>query len=384
MTGIVLAQLALTVLVYTRTRSPLLSALVFATGFLPQLIAGTLFSALVDRVPARRLLVGCNLVSAVLAAVMAIPATPVAALLVLAFVLGLIRPVFLGARAATLKDVLPGATFVPGRSLVRLVSQGAQIGGFAVSGLLLTAVSPRSILVGNAACFVAAALLLRFGTRERVPVKSTQLSLLSDSLAGLADIMSNAPLRRLLLFSWAVPALSVTPEALAVPYATSLSAGTVGAGVMLTALPAGTLLGEMLTNWKVPAGRQASLVVPAAVLTFIPLLGFAFRPDIPVALVALFCSGLGAAMYLGLDRLIVSIAPEQLLGRALSVDAAGVMFWQGIGYAIAGSLAEAMPITAVIPVAAACGLLSIILYVALGGVRPDAVIQHAPSAPSTR
>ncbi len=384
MAGIVLAQLALTVLVYTRTRSPLLSALVFATGFLPQLIAGTLFSALVDRMPARRLLVGCNLVSAALAAVMALPAVPVAVLLALAFVLGLIRPVFLGARAATLKDVLPGGTFVPGRSLVRLVSQGAQIGGFAVSGLLLTVVSPRSVLVGNAACFLAAAVLLRSGTRERVPVKSTQLSLLSDSFAGLADIMSNAPLRRLLLFSWAVPALSVTPEALAVPYATSLSAGTAGAGVMLTALPAGTLLGEVLTNWKVPPDRQASLVVPAAVLTFIPLLGFAFRPDLGVALVALFCSGLGAAMYLGLDRLILSIAPEQLLGRALSVDAAGVMFWQGMGYAIAGSLAETLPTTVVIPLAAACGLLLVISYVAVTSVRTDAVIQPAPGEPSTR
>jgi MFS family permease len=384
MAGIVLAQLALTVLVYTRTRSPLLSALVFATGFLPQLIAGTLFSALVDRLPARRLLVGCNLVSAVLATLMVIPAAPVAVLLVLAFLLGLIRPVFLGARAATLKDVLPGGTFVPGRSLVRLVSQGAQIGGFAVGGLLLTVVSPRGVLAGNAACFLAAALLLRLGTRERVPVNSTRLSLLSDSLAGLADIMSNARLRRLLLFSWAVPALAVTPEALAVPYATSLSAGTVGAGVMLTALPAGTLIGEVLTNWKVPPDRQASLVVPAAMFTFIPLLSFAFRPNIPVALVALFCSGLGAAMYLGLDRLILSIAPEQLLGRALSVDAAGVMFWQGIGYAIAGSLAEAMPTTVVIPVAAASGLLSVISYAAVAGVKPDAVIQRAPTASSTR
>jgi Na+/melibiose symporter-like transporter len=371
MTGIVLAQLALTVLVYVRTGSPLLSALVFATGFLPQLIAGTLFSALVDRLPARRLLVGCNVVSGVLAAVMAIPAAPVAVLLVLAFLLGLIRPVFLGARSASIKDVLPGGSFVPGRSLIRLVSQGAQIGGFAVSGLLLTVISARTILLINAVCFAVAALLLQAGTHERVPLstRSAHLSLLTDSLTGIRDVMSIGPLRRLLLFGWIVPALAVTPEALAVPYAASLGAGTAGAGVLLTALPAGTLLGEALTNWMVSPERQARIVTAAAALTFVPLLCFAFHPGIPLALAALFVSGLGAALYLGLDRLILRLAPEDLLARTLSIEAAGVMFWQGIGYAAAGAAAEAVRPTVVIPVAAVCGLVVVAMYAVASGAR---------------
>jgi MFS family permease len=375
MSGIVLAQLALTVLVYVRTGSPFLAALVFATGFLPQLIAGTLFSALVDRLPARRLLVGCNVLSGALAALMAIPAAPVALLLVLAFLLGLIRPVFLGARSASLKDVLPGGAFVPGRSLIRLVSQGAQVGGFAISGLLLTVISARTVLAINAICFAVAALLLQAGTHERVPLstRSAHLSLLADSLTGIRDVMLIVPLRRLLVFGWIVPTLAVTPEALAVPYATSLGAGTTGAGVLLTALPAGTLLGEALTTWLIPAERQAGIVTAAAALTFVPLLGFAFHPGIPVALAVLFCSGLGAALYLGLDRLVLQLAPEDLLARTLSIEAAGVMFWQGIGYAIAGGAAQVVRPTVVIPVAAACGLLVTAWYaVTLGAQQAQA------------
>jgi len=45
------AYLAVTVLVYQRTGSALLSALTFAVAFVPYLIGGTLLSALVDRLP---------------------------------------------------------------------------------------------------------------------------------------------------------------------------------------------------------------------------------------------------------------------------------------------------------------------------------------------
>ncbi len=334
MTGSVLALLALTVLVYTRTDSSLLSALVFATGFLPYLISGALLSALIDRLPARKLLVICNLLSGALASVMALPATPVAALLLLAFALGLITPVFLGARAATLPDVLPGGWFVPGRSLLRLVTQMTQIGGFALSGILMTAVSPRSILAGNAVCFAVAALVLRAGTRERVPPSGSPAlpSVLRDSTSGIREVMSIAPLP-----------LAVTPEALAVPYAIRLSAGTAGAGVLLAALPTGAVVGEVMTKCAVSAERQAKIVLPTSVLTFVPLLCFAFHPGIPIAVTILFASGLGAGFHIGLDRMLISTAPAELRARVLSLQIAGLMFWQGLAYATAGAAAELGP-----------------------------------------
>jgi MFS family permease len=359
MTGSVLALLALIVLVYARTGSPLLSALVFATGFLPYLISGTLFSALVDRSSIRRLLVICNVLSGALTSVMAFPGTPVAALLVLAFALGLIRPVFLGARAATLPDVLPGGSFVPGRSLLRLVTQMTQIGGFALGGILMTVISPRGILAGNAGCFAAAALLLRLGTSERVPPSREPAppSLLTDSVSGIREVMSIAPLRRILLIAWAVPALAVTPEALAVPYATGLSAGTVGAGVLLAALPSGTVIGEVMTNCAVSAERQVKIILPACVLTFVPLLCFAFHPGLPVAVTILFISGLGAAFHIGLDRILLGTAPAELRARTLSLQIAGLMFWQGMSYAAAGAAGQMASPSVVIPAAAMCGLL---------------------------
>src|SRR5262245_47048244 len=62
------AAVALTILVYRRTASPLLASLTFALGFLPYLLGGGFLSSLVDRVRPRQLVAGCDLAAALLAA----------------------------------------------------------------------------------------------------------------------------------------------------------------------------------------------------------------------------------------------------------------------------------------------------------------------------
>ncbi|HEY5985035.1 MAG TPA: MFS transporter, partial [Streptosporangiaceae bacterium] len=90
MLGNVVAAVALTVLVYQRTKSPALAASVMALSFLPYLIGGVLLGAVTDRLPARRVLVGCDLASTALVACMLIPGMPIPGLLALLFVNGLI------------------------------------------------------------------------------------------------------------------------------------------------------------------------------------------------------------------------------------------------------------------------------------------------------
>ncbi len=168
MLGNVIASVALTVLIYQQTGSPALAALVMALSFLPYLIGGVLLSAIVDRLPARRVLVGCDLASAAVVAVMVIPGIPVAGLLILLFALGLIAPIFQSVRATVLPEVLPpGPPYVLGRSLMRLVAQAAQIAGYGAGGLLLAFLPPRGALAADAVSFAASALLLRLGLAFR-------------------------------------------------------------------------------------------------------------------------------------------------------------------------------------------------------------------------
>ncbi|HXL16904.1 MAG TPA: MFS transporter, partial [Streptosporangiaceae bacterium] len=141
-TGTVVSAVVLTVLVFERTRSPFLSALTFTLGFMPYLFAGTLLSGIVDRVPPRRLLASCSLGSAGLTAAMAFPHMPVALLLMLLVGTGTLGGIGSATQGALVRSAVPEASYVPARSLIRIASQVAQVGGNPLGGLLLVAVSP--------------------------------------------------------------------------------------------------------------------------------------------------------------------------------------------------------------------------------------------------
>lgn len=373
MLGNVVASVALTVLIYQRTGSPALAALVMALSFLPYLIGGVLLSAVVDRLPARRVLVGCDLASAAVVALMVIPGIPVAGLLVLLFAVGLIAPVFQSTRAAVLPEVLaPGPPYVLGRSLMRLVAQAAQIAGYGAGGLLLAFLPPRGALAADAVSFAASALLLRLGLAFR-PASSggpgrpgragrAGRAMAGDSLAGLRAVLAHPATRRILVFGWLLPVCEVAPEALAAPYAAFIGQPPRVAGYLLMGIPAGTVAADVLAARLLPTRWQRRIIVPAALLSFAALAGFAAGPGLAVALALLVVTGLGSAWMVGMDGLLVTTAPPALRNRALALNSAGLMFTQGAGFALWGLAGQYAPLPVVIAAAGVAGAVAVVAF----------------------
>ncbi|MFF7727375.1 MFS transporter [Streptomyces sp. NPDC008001] len=356
--GLVVGEIALSVLVYRVTGSPLLSALAFAMGFLPYLLGGTLLAGVADRFPARRVLVAGNLFCAASAAVTTLPGAPVAVLLAMRCLSALAGPVLAGTRSATLGDVLgEGDLFVLGRSLIRIVTQGAQLAGFAVGGLLLTAVPPRTALLATVAGFLSAALLLRFGTRRRPGRAAAGEAVVRGSLSGARRLLADRRTRALLLLSWLPPFFLVAPESLAAPYADEIGAGTVGVGLLMCGMPVGTIAGEVLAGSLLgPRGRER-ITLPLVAVLLLPFLLYALKPSLGWALFAVGLAGLGAAYTLGLDQWFVAAVPEELRGRAMTLQTAGTMTIQGLGMAFAGAAAEWAPVHWVVAAAGVAGTL---------------------------
>ena len=370
MLGNVVASVALTVLIYQRTGSPALAALVMALSFLPYLIGGVLLSAVVDRLPARRVLVGCDLASAAVVALMVMPGIPVAGLLVLLFAVGLIAPVFQSTRAAVLPEVLaPGPPYVLGRSLMRLVAQAAQIAGYGAGGLLLAFLPPRGALAADAVSFAASALLLRLGLAFR-PASSggagraarAGRAMAGDSLAGLRAVLAHPATRRILVFGWLLPVCEVAPEALAAPYAAFIGQPSRVAGYLLMGIPAGTVAADVLAARLLSTRWQRRIIVPAALLSFAALAGFAAGPGLAVALALLVVTGLGSAWMVGMDGLLVTTAPPALRNRALALNSAGLMFTQGAGFALWGLAGQYAPLPAVIAAAGVIGAVAVVAF----------------------
>ncbi|MFF9067012.1 MFS transporter [Streptomyces sp. NPDC014891] len=376
--GVVVSELALTVLVYDLTRSPLLSSLTFALGFLPYLVGGTLLAGLTDRFPPRRILVVCDLFCAACVALMVVPSTPVAVLLVLRCAIAVVSPVFNGTRMATLADILgEGDLFVLGRSLLRIVSQSALLTGYAVGGVLLTVLPPRGALAVTATTFLVSALLLRFGTVRRparAPASGTGRTA-GSGLSGTWAVLRDRRVRALMLMFWAPPLFAVVPEALAAPYADRIGVSTAALGLLMCALPVGTIAGELFAGAFLSAATRSRIVLPLAVAGVLPYLLYAPEPGVPLAAAALFLAGATGAYTLGLDAWFVAAVPEEQRGRAMTLMTAGMMTVQGVGMAGAGLAAEFVPVHAVV---AGTGVLGTLCLLAAAAELRAAGVAGAP------
>ena len=366
LTGSVAAEVALSVLVYRRTASPLLSALTLACAFVPQALSAVLLSGVVDRVPARRLLVACDLLCALLVVGMTVPGTPTAVLLLLAAGTGIVTPLFGGARSAMLADVLEGEVWVRARSMMRVLSQSALLLGFAVGGLVLAAVGPQTLLAADAVSFVLSALVLRLGTSER-PARASVRSRVSFRVAG--DALRDPALRPLLLMTWLPPACVSAVDALATPYATP---DTTAIGLLLAAAALGSILSEVL-------GRHVTRARTVASLTGFGLLLFAFHPPVWLAIPVVLLAMQGGAIGQLLDGRLLALLPEDSRGQLLALQNGLLMGIQGVGIAIAGALAEVWPPYVVLAGAGAVDLLCVLLLLPQTSRR---TVNAVPSRPS--
>jgi MFS family permease len=364
MGGTVAAEVALSILIYQRSGSPFLSALVLVASFLPYGLGGTVLSSVADRFAARRVLVCCDLTSATCIAAMLIPGVPVVGLLGLLLVTGLVAPLFQGARAASLAQLLPPDLFAVGRSLLRSISQTTVLVGFAVGSVVVAAVGPRWLLAADAVSFLASALLIRFGTAytpaNAAPGTGSMGALVRESIEGVRYIVALPRLRRMLLLSWAVPGFGSFAEGLAVAYTAQVGSKATAAGALFTGYAAGTVFAEVVIARLSPA-RKRRLLVPLAVMSQLPLIGFALAPAISVAAALLVVSGAGFAFNQGLDPLILEATEPTYRGRLFTVQSSGLMTVQGIGIGLAGLIGTVAPASYVICGAGLAGLITVLV-----------------------
>ncbi|HEY3511415.1 MULTISPECIES: MFS transporter [Kribbella] len=334
MLGTVGAQVALSILIFERTGSPLLSALVLVCSFLPYAVSGALFSSMTDRFPARRVLVTCDVLSATCVLAMLLPGMPVGGLLGLLVGLGMIAPIFAGARAASLAYLLPQDLFPVGRSLLRAIGQTAVLTGFALGGIAVAAIGARSLLIVEVLTFGLSAILIGTGT-PATPAGERSRNAVRDSWAGLRLVFGNVKLRNLILLTWVAPAFSSVPDGLAVAYTAQVGTVAAAAGALFTGYAVGGVLGELVVARFTPSVRRR-LVVPFLLTSQLPAVAFLTVPPIPVAAVLLAVSGAGYAFNQGVDPLILKAVDPAHRGRLFTIQTSGLMAIQGVSIALGG------------------------------------------------
>jgi len=337
-----LARVALTVLVYDRTRSALLAAVTFVASIVPTFVGGVMLAWLADRYPRRRVMIACDLVRCALVLVMAIPGVPLAGLVTLLFLVTLAGAPFTSARAAVYPDVLDGERYVMGTAVTVTTYQFAQVLGFAAGGAAVGFFGTRMSLVIDAATFAASALIVRIGVRARPAPASGghhQPSRLAGIIAGTRLVFVRPALRTPMFFGW-LAAFYNAPEGVATPLAHELHGGAAAVGVILAAEALGETTGAIVfSRFLTPPTRQR-VMGPFAIAACGILALFFLRPGLPGSLFILFASGLGAGYQIAANAAFVSAAPQEQRSQAFGLAQGGMSLGQGVVMILAGAIAD--------------------------------------------
>jgi MFS family permease len=354
-----LALVALTLLVYGRTRSPLLAAVVYAAGYLPWVIGGLFLADVADRRPRRSVMVFCDAVRAVLVAAMAAPGVPIAALVALLFAVTMFAPPFESARAAITPDILQGERYVLGTAVIQTTFLAGQVAGAVAGGLAVAFIGVRPSLVIDAATFVLSGLLIALGTRARPAVQpdAGQESPWTRMLGGFRLVFGDQGLRTLLLLGWLVVFYTI-PEGIAAPYAARLGGGPIVTGLVIAATAFSTTIATPLFTRFVRPRRRLALMGPLAVLTCATLVAAALRPDLAVSLVIFSLSAAFAIYQVAANTAFVVRVPKDRRAQAFGIANMGVIVGQGAAFVAAGAAAEMFSPAAVIAVGGGLGAVS--------------------------
>ena len=352
-----LALVALTLLVYDRTRSPLLTAAVYAVGYVPWVIGGLFLAELADRYPRRTVMVVCDASRAVLVGAMVIPNVPLGVLVALLFAATMFAPPFDSAKASITPDILHGDRYVLGTAVLQTTMLTGEVLGAVGGGVAVAFIGVPRALAIDAGTFVVSGLLIRLGIRAR-PAAARPESVRPSPLARMADgfrlVFGDRALSTLLLFGWLIVFYTV-PAGIAAPYAARLGGGPIATGLVIASTALGTMLALPLFTRFVRPRQRINVMGPLAILTCGALIPIGLRPGLGVSLVVFVLSAAFGVYQVAANTAFVVRVPAQRRAQAFGIANMGVIVGQGAAYVAAGAVAEVIAPATVIAVAGGIG-----------------------------
>jgi hypothetical protein len=210
-----------------------------------------------------------------------------------------------------------------------------QIAGYGFGGILLLALSTSGLFIVASAASAIGAIVVLIGIRDHPP-RATTTNLFLRSHRVNSQLLGSPVLRPVLFALWIPNGLVVGCESLFIPFAGA------SAGLLFAASAAGMLLGDISVGRFISDAVRIRLVEPLRVLLAAPYLLFLLHPPLAAALVIGFVASIGYAASLPLQERLITNTSADIRGQVLGLNVTGLLGMQGIGAALAGSLAQVL------------------------------------------
>lgn len=370
--GSAMAGVAVTFAVLGDGGTPADLGVVFAAQVVPLVIVMVGGGVLADRVGRRPVMLVTDttrlVVQATLAAALFTGRPPVWVFAVLGALLGFGEGFFTPALGGLRAELAPRRQLHNANALLGTAQSATAVLGPAVAGLLISLTSPAVVIALDAASFGASVLSLALLAVPKAA--AARQSAWRDLADGWAVFRSQTWIWLITLqfalfnlFTWA-PYLLLGPI-----LARQYLGGARAWGIITAAIAAGSVL----TGLALAGRRPRRILVVATIGTFgyaLPCLMLAFRAPLYLVVSGAAAAGVGSAVFNICEATAMQQrVPRELLSRATALTLTGAYALGSIGYAVIGSVADAVGPTRLLFFAAGYSVLSSAVVLASPAIR---------------
>ncbi|CAN5670752.1 hypothetical protein BH23CHL7_BH23CHL7_13300 [soil metagenome] len=354
-----LHQVALAVLVYGMTNSPLATGLVFLAAALPNLLLGPIAGTFVDRWEHKTVLIVSDLLRA--AMVLTIPfAAMVDVIWVypIVFLVTTVSLFFRPAKVAMLPRIVRKDDLMAANSATWTADTLADIAGFPIAGLLVAFLGADLAVAFaiDAATYVVSALLIGLVVvpplvREAAPRVGSAIGAFARELVdGWRFLRGEATLIQNTLVSAVAQASVGVTLALTIVYARDWLDGTIipypqNYAAIETAIGIGNLVGGLAVGAVGNRLRKGWLVVAGFIVMGLATIAFGLTGNVLLALAAAVVIGVANLVYIvPTQTLFIERTPIDLMGRVVAFRSTLVFGSMTGAMALSSALAESIAV----------------------------------------
>jgi MFS family permease len=362
MSGSEAAWIGLMVAIFNATGSTVwMSAALFVTVGASGVFT-PLAGALGDRYDRRTVMVGSDLLTAVVAALMVLAHAPLL-LIGLAFAGAVAQSPYFASSTAAVPNLVERADVAWANSTLGLGRSAGSLIGPVLGGLLSAAAGPHSVFALTAACFACSGFLAwtvhgRFADTKR-PGEHEHRGL----RAGFR-YLAGEPVLRLITLAWVVLLFLLGPVLVAeLPLARSFGSGSVGYGLLVACWGAGGIVGSFAGRDTVRRSERWTMVAGTVLIGT----GFgvvAAAPALVVALAGMALAGVAeGAVNVAEQGILQRRTPDAVRSRTTAASEALLLSAFALSFPAAGYMIRLIGVRGVYTVGAAGGLLAALVLV---------------------
>lgn len=347
-----ITKLALLWFVYSITGSPIKTTVIGMLQTIPPIVFGPLIGVYIDRLPKKPVLIGTDLLRALLIGVIpcwvSAAAFTVERLYILVFLHAVATAIFGPTLTAAVPHLVVRSQFTAANALLQSTTSLGIVLGPMLSGLGIAALSSQDVLCINAVTYIVSASLLLPVSLPRIPL--APIRALTDPSSTLKDLIegfrfAKRPIILLLIVTAALYSFGTSAFSTLFPVfgRKMLDLGPVEVGYLWSALGIGLLLMSIglvrLTEWDL--WKRWQVIATSSAISGIALFALATEPDRFAAALLMGVIGGGLAVFTPVAwGVMQELSPEHMVGRVLTIYGTGAMTAAIVGMTVFGWITQ--------------------------------------------